>query len=323
MVAMAQVVWAATVASPPAPAAASRLAGIIEIAPYAELSAKATAFGMLIGNPIVPTLLLASVQQSAMSTYGSFRTDAPIYLASYQVAPDRSEEVVVYPSVDRIARMALVNPGSERQGKDVLHLLPTERRPHERYAVFSGNGQFAAFASSVELARRALDDCRPGGKAAWPLARVALHRPGVLTICQSIQKAGVTNLIDVVRGFDRLELALDLTARGLALAFSGRMGAARPPAELQRTLEGVLKETFKGMAGEGEAQGPTITVAADKSGVVSGEILIPEAKLRSMGKDFNSFVAAQMSGALSGETDGKGKQDKMGKKGAKPKERRK
>ena len=59
------------------------LAGTISVAPFADVSAKATAFGALIGNPIVPALMLAAVQRSAVTTYGRFRTDAPIHAASY------------------------------------------------------------------------------------------------------------------------------------------------------------------------------------------------------------------------------------------------
>jgi len=301
------------------PVAASRLAGIIEFAPYVDVSAKVTEFGMLIGNPIVPALMLASLQQSAVSTYGSFRTDAPLYLASYQLASGRSEEVMVYPSVDRIARMALNNPGSERQGKDVLHLMPTERRPHERYVVFSDDGRFAAFASSVEQARQAIADCRPQSKGAWPLARVTLQEAGIQTVCASGRKAGATNLLAVVREFRRLSVTLDLTDRGLALAFEGRTSA--PIAGLKERLEGALRESFGGLGKDDAKQLPAITVSSGKGDAVSGEVCLSKEQLSRMGKDFNSFVATQMSGALS-EGDGKGPKGKKGKKSLKSKERK-
>ena len=308
-----------TVPAAVSPVSASRLAGVIEFAPYVDVSAKVTEFGMLIGNPIVPALMLASLQQSAVSTYGSFRTDAPLYLASYQVAPGRSEEVMVYPSVDRIARMALNNPGSERQGKDVLHLMPTDRRPHERYVVFSGDGQFAAFASSVEQARQAIADCRPQSKGTWPLARVTLQEAGIETVCASGRKAGVTNLLAVVREFRRLSVTLDLTDRGLALAFEGRTSA--PSAGLKERLEGALRESFGGLGKDDAKQLPAISVSTGKDDAVSGEVCLSKEQLRSMGKDFNSFVATQMSGALS-EGDEKGPKGKKGKKSLKSKERK-
>lgn len=310
---------ATSAATPSAPAAASRLAGVVEIAPYADVSAKVTEFGMLIGNPIVPALMLASIQQSAVATYGRFRTDAPLYLASYQTAPGRSDEVVVYPTVDRIARMALDNPGSERQGNDVLHLMPTDRRPQERYAVFSEDGKFAAFAPSVSQARRALEDCRPQSRGTWPLAHVTLQEAGIETVCASGRKAGATNLLAVVREFRRLSLTLDLTDRGLALAFEGRTSA--PIAGLKERLEGALREAFGGLGKDDAKQLPAITVLTGKDDAVSGEVCLSKEQLSSMGKDFNSFVATQMSGALS-EGDEKGQKGKKGKKSLKSKERK-
>lgn len=320
------VVWTVAAADAPktapaavSPVATSRLAGIIEFAPYVVVSAKVTAFGMLIGNPVVPALMLASLQQSAVSTYGSFRTDAPLYLASYQLASGRSEEVMVYPSVDRIARMALNNPGSERQGKDVLHLMPTERRPHERYVVFSDDGRFAAFASSVEQARQAIADCRPQSRGTWPLARVTLQEAGIQTVCASGRKAGATNLLAVVREFRRLSVTLDLTDRGLTLAFEGR--TSTPSAGLKDRLEGALRESFGGLGKDDAKQLPAIVVSTGNGDTVSGEVCLSKAQLSSMGKDFNSFVAAQMSGALS-EGDGKGPKGPKGKKSLKSKERK-
>ena len=292
--------------------AVPELSGTIAAAPFSDVSAKATAFGMLIGNPIVPTLLLASAQNSVVSTYGRFRTDAPLCMASYQIAPDRSEEVVVFPSVDRIARMALDNPGSERIGEDVLHIVPNDRRPHERYAVFSKDGQFAAFASSPDMARRALVDClsRADKPGSLPLLRIQLYRPGVKTVCQAAGKFGVTNLVEVVGGFDRLSLDLDLTSRGLVLAFDGRHGQPGHAAELSSRMETALRDTFKGFGSEDAKTVPSFVVSPGTNDVVSGEICISEAQLKSMGRDFNSLVAAQMSKALSDDAGDKGKKGK-------------
>ena len=64
---------------------------------------------------------------------------------------------------------------------------------------------------------------------------------------------------------------------------------------------------------------PAIAVSTGKDDVVSGEVCLSKEQLSSMGKDFNSFVAAQMSGALS-DGDGTGqKGPKAKKKGPKAK----
>ena len=315
---------AALTALPPAVSAAgteaaAQLAGIVSVAPYADVSAKVTSFGLLIGNPVVPALLLASVQSSAVSTYGRFRSDAPMYLVSYAVAAGRNDEVVIYPSVDRIARMALANPGSERTGADELHLQPSERHPQDRYAVFTPDGLFVAFAATPALARRALADCRPDVKASLPLLRAALRRPGVKAVCRAGANGGATNLVSIIQGFARLDVSLDLDPRGLALAFSGVRLAPDADAGLKQRLTQTLKETWSGMGGrDNAAMAPSVTVETAPGGVVTGEVRLSEEQLKGLGKDFNAFVATQMSGALSGDKPGnKDKKGANGKDGTK------
>ena len=293
-----------------------QLAGIVSIAPYADLSAKATSFGMLIGNPVVPALMLASIQQSVVATHGRFRSDLPAYVAAYMDKDGRNDMAVVYPSVDRIARMALAHPGSERQGKDTLHLLPTERNPHDRYAVFAEDNMFTAFASSAELARRALADCQPSAKESLPLLRLALRQPALKKKPSGALGLTPTNVTALLDGFVRLDLSLDLTERGLALAFSGVREAATPEPGLKKRLEGQLRSAFKGLCGDDEKLMPSVTVDTKPGGAVTGEVLISEEQLKGLGKDFNSFVSTQMSGALStgkDAEDGKAKAKKKSK----------
>ena len=289
------------------------LAGLVTIAPYADVSAKVTSFGLLIGNPVVPALLLASLQQSAVVTYGRFRTDVPVYLASYAVAPGKNDEVVVFPSVDRVARMALAHPGSERVGKDVLHLIPSEKSPYDRYAVFEG--VFTAFASSEALARRALADSKPSAGENLPLVRAALRGPGVRSVCQASQRAGVTNVANVVKGFSRLDLTLDLDDEGLALTIAGVRADGVTDATFKKNLERELHDIFDVIGGGDSKLCPTVKVDVKGGGGVTGEVRITKEQLKGLGKDFNSFVTKQMSGALSGEDESKNKNMKKGAKG--------
>ena len=289
------------------------LAGLVSIAPYADVSAKVTSFGLLIGNPVVPALLLASLQQSAVVTYGRFRTDVPVYLASYAVAPEKNDEVVVFPSVDRVARMALAHPGSERVSKDVLHLIPSEKSPYDRYAVFEG--VFTAFASSEALARRALVDSKPSAGEHLPLVRAALRSPGIRSVCQASQRAGVTNVANVVKGFSRLDLTLDLDAEGLVLTVAGVRADGVADAAFKKRLERELHEIFDVIGGGDSKLCPSVTVNVKGGGGVTGEVRISKEQLTGLGKDFNSFVTKQMSGALSGEDEGKNKNMKKGAKG--------
>ena len=298
------------------------LAGTISVAPFADVSAKATAFGALIGNPIVPALMLASVQQSAVTTYGRFRTDAPIHAASYEVAPGRTEEAIVYPSVDRIARMALANPGSERAGTDVLHLVPSEQHPQERYAVFSADGQFASFAPTAALARRALADCRrPAAGGAQPLMRVDLRPAGLKAVSSAAATAGVTNVLNLVTGISRLELSADLNAQGLVVAFRATSAAGSVKAEgLKARVARELRKMVAGLVADEAKVVPTVRVGLESAMVVTGEIALSQEQLKALGQDFNAFVAAQMSGELS---DGKQKKGRASKAATKGKEQKK
>ena len=82
-----------------------------------------------------------------------------------------------------------------------------------------------------------------------------------------------------------------------------------------------MRESFGGLGKDDAKQLPAITVSTGKDDVVSGEVCLSKEQLSSMGKDFNSFVATQMSGALS-EGDGKGQKGQKGKKSLKSKERK-
>lgn len=293
---------------------AAELGGLVTVAPYAELSAKATAFGMLIGNPFVPALLLTSLQQSAIATYGRFRSDKPLALASYAISPGKTEEVVIYPSVDRVARMALANPGSERIAKDALHIVPTEDNPKDQYAVFETDGVFTAFASSEALARQGLADGVPATKDALPILRVALRRPGVMSVCNAVKGSGVTNVYEMIEGFSRLDMTVDMEARGFSLAFTGVRANGVADAAYKARLERDLHGVFDMIGGEDGILSPSVTVSTKPGGMVTGEILLTNEQLKGLGKGFNSFVAKQMSGALAGEEEAK-KKDKQGAKG--------
>lgn len=276
---------------------APELAGVVAVAPFADFSAKATDFGMLIGNPIVPTLLVAAMQQNLVSAYGRMRTDAPFYMVSYSGGGDRLQDVMIYPSVDRIARMALDNPGSEREGKDVLRLEAKDAGQAGRYAVFAADNVFTAYAANPGIARRALADCNPSVKGGVPLARVSLWRAGVRAVAAAGRAAGVTNVIDLVRGFDRLDATLDLNDRGLVLAFSAVRADNSVEGNFRERLERELKSAIIGLGGELNIS-PAVKVTLGEKGAVGGEVVLSNEKLKALGNDFNAFVAKQMMGAI-------------------------
>ena len=184
------------------------LALTAELAPFGDVTRKITSFGTMINNPIVPTLLLTSGQQQLVQSYGRFRADAPICCLCYIQTPawevaatnsdqaaalDLVETVLVYPSVDGPARMALNHPGSTKEADGTIHLLPGEERPNDTYVKFTADGRFCTFAPSSALAARALADFAKlhGGRKDEknvPLLRVELLERGV-TALASLQKA--------------------------------------------------------------------------------------------------------------------------------------
>lgn len=156
-----------------ATASKSVLAASAELAPFGDITKKVTALGAMINNPIVPALLIGSGQQKIAETYGRFRSDAPMYWQVYIQTPafdiastndaltelgDLCETVLVYPSAEGSARMALSHPGSTKEADGTLHLLASESNPDERWVKFSADGQYCAFAKSAALANLAIDD---------------------------------------------------------------------------------------------------------------------------------------------------------------------
>jgi hypothetical protein len=68
---------------------------------------------------------------------------------------------MVYPTIDKVAKMVLNHPGAEKLSADTVRLPADEGRAMVTYAVFSADFDWCAFASSPELARRALSEKYP------------------------------------------------------------------------------------------------------------------------------------------------------------------
>ncbi len=287
----------AVVGAQPPPVKPPELAAVVTVAPFDYFSAKATEFGLFIGNPIVPTLLVGFWQQKLVAQYGRFRTDVPFHMVSYADGRGRMQEAMVYPTVDRIARMALESPGSTREGKDVLRFQPGEGEALGRCAVFAPDNVYTAYAASPELARRALADCRALPKNASPLVRLALDRAGVRALTAAASAAAVTNLVGIVRGFERLELALELDDFGLKLGFTASRADRGEAGDLGERLERELKSALAGLGGELKLS-PDVKVSPGSKGELSGAATLSKAQLKAVGADFNAFVMKRMMGTL-------------------------
>jgi hypothetical protein len=150
------------------------LAAVVELSPFAEVSAKASVLGNTMNNPIVPTLLLSASQQALFNEYGQMRTDMPTFCAVYVQSPaykvvatngtdvdieDIVQTVVVYPLAEKFNTYALRCPGSRKNPDGTLFVPATGNRKSNYTIAYSQNQKVAAFASDAKMARLALKDC--------------------------------------------------------------------------------------------------------------------------------------------------------------------
>ena len=170
----------------------------------------------MINNPIVPMLLLGSGQQMLTQAYGPIRSDAPAHVYLYVRSDfgkaggaegDPAEAVLIYPSANGAAKMALDHPGSTKEADGTLHLLPGENQPEDRWVKFSADGGFCAFAGSAASAARAIADF---DKAAAARRTAAGEKP---------------------------LMRLDITARGLAAIADLQTQAAAQGTEALKTAQ--------------------------------------------------------------------------------------
>lgn len=209
--------------------------GAVEFAPFGDVTKKVVALGTMINNPIVPSLLVSSLQQSIVSKFGRFRADSPIFSLVYVDAAaleasvkkgdvdvdDVFKSVLVYPSTMGPAKTLLDHPGSEKLADGTIKLLPSEGHPDPRFVKFTDDGKYSALADSPAIAAQALADfvvIRASRKAdpaaSVPLVRADVFERGV---------AAVGSLVDLVsrdaiktadgKGKNALRLDADLQAK--------------------------------------------------------------------------------------------------------------
>ncbi len=250
------------------------LVATVEIASFGDLAKKASTLGSMINNPIVPTLLLSAGQQQLTQSFGRFRSDSPMYWQVYlktdacaavaakgewDASSDVCEAVLVYPSVEGLARMALSHPGSTKKPDGTLHILASESNPNERWVKFTADGRFCAIAASAALANRAIADF--AATAVVRTARAAAERPLVrldvlergLSTLASIQDA-------VSRGRER-ELAKAAAAQETDAAFLAKFIKLQ---SMQRKHQTDILKNFSHM---------TVTVDLDDRGLSVDAVL--------------------------------------------------
>lgn len=203
------------------------LAGVAQVASLGEVTRKVASLGAMIGNPIVPALLLTSGQQQLVDKYGRLRADAPVTWLAYIQTPawevaatnldqvaveDMLDHAVVYPSADGPATMLLDHPGATKDADGVIHLLPGEKNPEDAYVKYTADNRYCAFASSPAMAAKALADfaelsARIKAEKESPLLRAEIVERGMTALATlykalaDVQKqAGTNDVAGIVSG---------------------------------------------------------------------------------------------------------------------------
>ena len=272
--------------------ATPQLAATAELASFGEITKKVTSLGAMINNPIVPALILGAGQQQLVQSYGAFRGGSPIFCHVYvrstafensakkeslKTVDGMFDVVLLYPSVDGLAKMTLNHPGSTKEADGTLHLLASQDSPEERWVKFTDDGRYCAFANSAELAIKAAADFSQGrssvkkGDGESALLRVEVNECGLkaLHLFQTLVEAEAqgqrnpdktapkSRLMDrvlalqtsqaarqkaLIDGYSRLTATVDLNDAGFTVDCRAypKSGARTPPAAGFRLPAGAL-----------------------------------------------------------------------------------
>ena len=134
---------------------------LVELRSFDAIHSRQAQIGKTLGNAMLPMILVSFFQQRMVGMFGKMRAADPIRWAGYPDGKGSADVVMVYPTIDKVAKMALNHPGAEKISADTVLLPADEGRPMVTYAVFSKDFEWCAFAATQELARRALSEKYP------------------------------------------------------------------------------------------------------------------------------------------------------------------
>ena len=134
---------------------------LVELRSFDAVHSRQATIGKALGNAMLPMLFVSLAQQRMVGMYGKMRSADPVRWAGYPDGKGGADVVMVYPTIDKVAKMVLNHPGAEKVSADTVRLPADEGRPMVTYAVFSADFDWCAFAATPELARRALAEKYP------------------------------------------------------------------------------------------------------------------------------------------------------------------
>ncbi|MBO5941053.1 MAG: hypothetical protein J6R18_07660 [Kiritimatiellae bacterium] len=129
---------------------------LVELRSFDAIQSRQATVGKTLGNAMLPMLLVSFFQQRTVGMFGKMRSAEPVRWAGYPDGKGRYDIVMVYPTIDKAAKMVLHHPGAEKVSQDTVLLPADEGRPIQMYAVFSKDFEWCAFGATQELCRRAL-----------------------------------------------------------------------------------------------------------------------------------------------------------------------
>ena len=134
---------------------------LVELRSFDAVQSRQAQIGKTLGNAMLPMILVSFFQQRIVGMFGKMRAADPVRWAGYPDGKGSADVAMVYPTIDKVAKMALNHPGAEKISADTVVLPADEGRPMVTYAVFSKDFEWCAFAATQELARRALTEKYP------------------------------------------------------------------------------------------------------------------------------------------------------------------
>jgi hypothetical protein len=230
------------------------LAAVVELSPFADVTAKANILGVTMSNPILPTLALTASQQALYNEYGQMRTDMPMFCAVYVLSPaykvaaknsvevdidDIVQTVVVYPLAEKPNSFALRNAGSRKNPDGTIYVPSVGKRKGNYTVAYSKNQKVAAFASNAAMAQQALKDCEKfyleeKKKANSPIVKMVIEKEGISFLSsfyelslkmnakeklttKPVSEVQIKNVKRYLESYSGLEVSLDIDSKGLAI----------------------------------------------------------------------------------------------------------
>ena len=128
----------------------------VELRSFDAFQSRQQAIGKTVGNAMLPMMLVSFSQQRLVRMFGKMRAADPVRWVGFPNGKGETDVVMIYPTVDKVAKMVLNHPAAEKISSDTVLLPADEGRLLPTYAVFTPDFAWCAFAASEALARRAL-----------------------------------------------------------------------------------------------------------------------------------------------------------------------